>query len=183
LIQFSASNTIDMQGSVLTYSGSPFLTFTSVSMSIFSSYSSALSNNRLPCNTPFYYNYNGLYNVNVLWCPLLNGTVNQVTIYYPFYSAALGASFPFETVFAYGFSDSTGNLIAYKTESNTKTAKDVCATAHLNSFNYGDTVQQLVSVSLAINPITISAAQYSSMQVVVTIPSVIPVNFILCAAT
>jgi hypothetical protein len=172
-----------MQGSVLTYSGSPFLTFTSVSMSIFSSYSSALSNNLLPCNTPFYYNYNGLYNVNVLWCPLLNGTVNQVTINYPFYSAALGANFPFETVFAYGFSDCTGNLIAYKTESNAKTAKDVCATAHLNSFNYGDTVQQLVSVSLAINPITISAAQYSSMQVVVTIPSVIPVNFILCAAT
>lgn len=35
ITQFSSANSIDMQGSMLTFSGNPFLTFTSLSLSIF----------------------------------------------------------------------------------------------------------------------------------------------------
>lgn len=85
LIQFTPSTTIDMLGSTLTYAGTPSLTFTSAYINIFSSYTSALANN-IPCDQPFSYTYNSFYSVNVLWCPLINGGVNQVVINYPFFS-------------------------------------------------------------------------------------------------
>lgn len=95
----------------------------------------------------------------------------------------MGAGFPFQTVFAYGFSDGEGDLIAYRSESNIKTAKDVCTTAHSNSLNYGDVIQQLVNLTLTIQPITISSGHYSTLQLVVSIPMQVPVNFVQCSVT
>ena len=85
LIQFTPSTTIDMLASILTFTGIPSFTFTSAYINIFSAYTSALTNN-VPCDQPFSYIYNSLYSVNVLWCPLINGGVNQVVINYPFFS-------------------------------------------------------------------------------------------------
>lgn len=134
---FSGFNTIDMMGSVLTYNGPPFLTFTSTYYSIFSSYSTATSNNILSCDSPFTYNYNLLYDVTVLFCPLLNNTLNQINISYPLYPNILGAGFPFQQMFAYGLSDIGGNLIAFRTESNSKIVKDICICSQVSIINYG----------------------------------------------
>lgn len=110
----STYNTIDYKKSVLTYSGSPSMTFTSIYESIFSSYSSAVVGTN-SCDKPFTYVYNYLYNVSVLWCPLVNGAINPVNISYPLYPNNLGTGFPFSTMFAYSFSDGSGNMVAFRT--------------------------------------------------------------------
>jgi hypothetical protein len=183
IVQFSSSNSIDMLGSNLTYSGAPFITFTSIYTSIFSSYSTILANNQLVCNSPFKYNYNSLYDVTVLLCPLLSNSLNQVVINYPLYSGSMGANFPFQTIFAYAFSDGLGNLVAFRTESNSKSSKDVCTTAILSNYNYGDVAQQRILFSLSFTPITLDANKYPTMQISVTVPTQIPVAFLACLAT
>lgn len=114
IVQFSSSNTIDMGTSSLTLSSTPSLTFTTLYTSIFSSFTTNSINNQLSCNSPFTYNFNSLYDVTVLWCPMLIGALNQVTINYPMYSDSLGAGFPFQNVFAYSVSDGN-NMVAYRT--------------------------------------------------------------------
>jgi len=111
---FSTYNTIDYKNSMLTYLGAPSLTFTSIYKSIFSSYSSAVVSLK-NCDKPFTYEFNSLYNVSVLWCPLINGAINPVNISFPLYPNNVGVGFPFSTMFAYGFSDGSGNLMAYRT--------------------------------------------------------------------
>lgn len=112
---FSSSITIDMLGSLLTFSGEPTFTFAAAYQSIFSLYSAAIANNIVNCNKPFTYYFNQQYNVSILWCQLSSGGQNQINISYPFFSSNLGAGFPFQTSFSYGFSDSDGQMIAYRT--------------------------------------------------------------------
>lgn len=112
---YSSQNTIDMLGSVLTYTGSPSSTFTSLQQSIFSSFSTATSNNINSCDLPFTYSYNTLYNATVLWCPLSAFQGNQILINYPYYPNNLGSGFPFSQIFSYGFDDGSGNLVAFRT--------------------------------------------------------------------
>lgn len=113
---FSAQNTIDMLGSVLTYSnGNPSCTFTSIYQSIFSDFSSAFSNGITACDTPFSYVYSLNYNVSVLWCPLMAYQTNQIVISYPYYSSNLGTGFPFSKMFSYAVEDNTGNLLGFRT--------------------------------------------------------------------
>lgn len=114
IAQFSSSNTIGMGSSSLTISSTPSLTFTTLYTSIFSPFTTNSINSQLSCNDPFTYSFNTLYDVTVLWCPMVLGALNQVTINYPLYSDMLGAGFPFQNVFAYAVSDGS-NMIAYRT--------------------------------------------------------------------
>jgi len=112
---FSSQNTIDMSGSILTYSDNPSSTFTSTHQSIFSPYSTAIANTLSLCDSPFTYTYNMLYNITVLWCPLSAFQGNQILINYPYYPTNIGSGFPFSQIFSYAIEDGSGNLIAFRT--------------------------------------------------------------------
>jgi hypothetical protein len=84
-----------MNGSTLTFSGTPSFTFTSLHTSILSSFSRGRANNLKDCDLPFIYKFNQLYEVTVLWCPFEIGLSNQVAISYPYYTTLFGSGFPF----------------------------------------------------------------------------------------
>ena len=170
-----------MQGSVLTYSGNPSSTFTSLYESIFSDFSYAVANTIAACDSPFSYLFNKNYRVTVLFCALMAFQGNQIVINYPYYPTTLGAGFPFSQMLNYAVQDSNGNLIAYRTESNAKTAMSSCTTASVNSYNYGEVTKQQLNFSITLlSPITLSPNTYSSFAVVLTLPTAISVSFVSC---
>lgn len=73
-------------------------------------------------------------------------------------------------------------MIAYRTESNTKTTKSVCSTVHLKNFNYGEITQQEISFNLLLGNIELGPNIHQSARIAVTFPSQLPLSSTSCFA-
>jgi hypothetical protein len=96
-----------------------------------------VANTIAECDNPFSYVFNKNYKVTVLLCPLMAFQGNQIVINYPYYTSNIGAGFPFSQIFNYAVEDISGNLIAFRTENNSKTTLASCNTASTDNYNYG----------------------------------------------
>ncbi len=73
-------------------------------------------------------------------------------------------------------------MIAYRTETNTKTTKSACLTTHLKNFNYAEITEQEVSFSLALGNIELGPNKHQSFRIAITFPSQIPLLSNSCFA-
>lgn len=73
-------------------------------------------------------------------------------------------------------------MIAYRTESNTKSTKSTCSTVHLKNFNYGEITLQEISFNLLLGNIEIGTNIHQSVRIEVTFPSQLPLSTASCFA-
>lgn len=114
IMPYALSNSINMNGSSMPMATQASTTFASAYVNIFSNYTIALVDNSTKCVPPFQYMFNNLYYIWILWCPINPSSPSQIIINYPLYPDSFGSNFPFGTVFAYAYANSTGYMIAYR---------------------------------------------------------------------
>ena len=131
---YSSENIIKMNATSLPANEvSPSSTFTSIYFNIFSLYSNPTvdADN---CVDPFGYSYGNNYQVYVLWCPLISQAVNDINFNYPIYPPEMGSGFPFTIAFAYAYSNTAGNMIGYRLESEAGGVAAACTTVKNNAY-------------------------------------------------
>lgn len=128
--------TINMGSTMMPISGpNPSSTFTSRNMNIFSRDSVALVDGTYRCIGPFSYKFKKDDNLWVIWCPLKQGSINQINITYPLYSNKVGKGFPLSTVFAYSYSASNGQMLGYRLDNQTASSNLNCSVVKITTYD------------------------------------------------
>jgi hypothetical protein len=96
-----------------------------------------------------------------------NTSNNNIRIEYPLYTVPLGPGFPYDQVFTYGYASNVdGRLEGVKRELGDKVMINLCKTNKATEYNVGEYGRQLEIFRVEIEPILLSSATYTSLQIV-----------------